>query len=104
MDCIVTHLASIYAGARATGMLVPVLHDKRDSEFDDAAVEDLFRQFSFHPTLKRKLVNRAKAMVIDIVMRERKAILELANKLEASGGRLPGNEAAEIIRLNLVSR
>jgi len=84
-------------------MYVPALHDNRDSQFDDAAVEDLFRQFSFHSTLKRILVNRAKAMAINIVSRERKAILELANKLEASGGKLTGNEAAEIIGRNLVS-
>ena len=102
-DRIVTHLASIYAGSRATRMYVPALHDNRDSQFDDAAVEDLFRQVSFHSTLKRILVNRAKAMAINIVSRERKAILELANKLEASGGKLTGNEAAEIIGRNLVS-
>lgn len=102
-DWIVTYLASIYAGARATSVLVCAFHDKRDSEFDDAAVEDLFRQFPFHSTFKRKLVNRGKAMAIEVVTRERKAILELASKLGASGGRLTGSEAAEIIRRNLVS-
>ena len=102
-DSIVTHLASIYAGARVTKVLVPALHDKRDAQFDDAAVKDLFQKFPFHPTLKRQLVNRAKAMAIDTVIREQKAIRELARRLEASGGRLTGDEAGEIIRSNLVS-
>ena len=84
-------------------MLVPALHDKRDVQFDDAAVQDLFRQFRFHPTLKRQLVNRAKAMAIKTVIREQKAIRELAKRLKASGGRLTGNEAAEVIQHNLVS-
>lgn len=102
-DSIVTHLASIYAAAQATKVLVPALHDKRDVQFDDAAVQDLFRQFRFHPTLKRQLVNRAKAMAIKTVIREQKAIRELAKRLKASGGRLTGNEAAEVIQHNLVS-
>jgi hypothetical protein len=75
----------------------------RDVQFDDAAIEDLFRQLRFHPTVKRQLVNRAKALAINAVVREQKAIRELANILEASAGRLTGNEAAEIIRCNLVS-
>jgi hypothetical protein len=102
-DSIVTHLASIYAAAQATKVLVPALHDKRDVQFDDAAVEDLFRQLRFPPIVKRQLVNRAKALAIDTVVREQKAIRELANILEASGGNLTGDEAAEIIRRNLVS-
>jgi hypothetical protein len=102
-DSIVTHLASIYAAAQATKVLVPALHDKRDVQFDDAAVEDLFRQLRFPPIVKRQLVNRAKALAIDTVVREQKAIRELANILEASGGKLTGDEAAEIIRRNLVS-
>jgi hypothetical protein len=102
-DSIVTHLASIYAAAQATKVLVPALHDKRDVQFDEAAVEDLFRQLRFPPIVKRQLVNRAKALAIDTVVREKKAIRELANILEASGGKLTGDEAAEIIRRNLVS-
>jgi hypothetical protein len=103
VDLIVTRLSAVYAGARATKILTPAFHDQRDAQYDEVDIADLFRQLPFPQAQRRSIINRAKALAINTVMRERKAINALAESLKVAGGFLGGEEASKIIRENLVN-
>lgn len=103
VDLIVTRLAAVYAGARATKTLTPAFHDQRDAQRDELDIADLFRQLPFPPAQRKSLIGRAKALAINTVFREQKAIMALAESLKAADGFLSGEDASEIIRENLVS-
>lgn len=104
MENVVTHLASIYAGSRATKLLTPVYHDEGDAQYDNRMVDIFFLDLPVLAPQRITLQNRAKRIAIDTIFREEKAIRSLARELERNSGRLGGEEAAEIIEASLSSR
>ena len=96
-DNVVTHLASIYAGSRATKLLTPVEHDERDAQFDDKVIEEFFRDLACLAPQRISLKNRAKRLAINTILRESQAIHALAEALQGNAGTLDGASATDIL-------
>jgi hypothetical protein len=96
----VAHLAIHYAAASSIEVLWPSFPFVWDSQ---SKVDQWFEEFSVLGPIKTDLLNRAKALSVQTVRRERKAIKELAIQLAAAEQPLDGRQAERVIRNNLVS-